>query len=162
ENEFINNSSAGLWATGIASFTLASTTNATHYSISAPSASTAGSAFTITVTALTGSNAVATNYTGTVHFTSSDGQAVLPADYTFTPGDAGVHTFTNGVTLKTAGVQSVTGTDTVTSTITGSANVSVSPGAASQLAFGQQPTNTAVNTAISPAPTVRIFDAFGN
>jgi len=28
---------------------------------------------------------LATKYTGTVHFTSSDGSATLPADYTFRP-----------------------------------------------------------------------------
>ena len=47
----------------------------------------------------------ATGYLGTVHFTSSDGPAVLPANYTFIAGDNGVHTFTT-VTLKTAGTQS--------------------------------------------------------
>ena len=51
-------------------------------------------------------------YTGTVHFTSSDVQAVLPADYTFTGPAAtrGSHTFS--ATLKTAGEQSITATDT--------------------------------------------------
>ena len=43
-------------------------------------------------------NAMATGYTGTVHFTSSDGAAVLPANSTLTNG---VGTFS--VTLKTAG-----------------------------------------------------------
>jgi len=41
-----------------------------------------------TVTAKTASGTTATDYTGTVHFTSSDGQAVLPADYIFTATDA--------------------------------------------------------------------------
>jgi len=65
----------------------------------------------------------ATGYTGTIHFTSTDGQAVLPANYTFTSStaatpnctsgcDQGIHTFTNGVVLKTAATQSVTATDT--------------------------------------------------
>ena len=45
---------------------------------------------------------MATNYTGTVHFTSTDSQAGLPGNYTFTSGDNGVHTFTNGITFKTA------------------------------------------------------------
>ena len=58
-----------------------------------------------------------TGYTGTVHLTSSDAQAVLPANYTFTGADAGTHAFS--VTLKTAGTQSITATDTVTVTITG-------------------------------------------
>ena len=60
----------------------------------------------------TSSGATDAGYTGTVHFTSSDAQAGLPADYTFTAADAGSHTFT--VTLKTAGTQSITATDTAT------------------------------------------------
>ena len=70
------------------------------------------------VTALDGSNNTVTSYTGTVHLTSSDGQAVLPGNYTFVAGDSGVHFFS--VTLKTAGSQSLTATDTATSSIAGS------------------------------------------
>src|SRR5262249_1423122 len=98
-----------------------------HLQVTGPSTTTARSPFTIPVTALDGNNTVLTGSTGTVHFTSSDGQRVVPADYMFTPGDAGSHTFINGVTLKTAGNQSVTATDTVTGSITGSLNVLVSP-----------------------------------
>jgi hypothetical protein len=98
---------------------------ATHFSITAPANTTAGSAFSVTVTALDANNNKATGYTGTVHFTSSDAAAVLPADYTFTSADAGVHTFTNAFTLKTAGSDTVTATDKTTSSITGSATVSV-------------------------------------
>jgi hypothetical protein len=36
---------------------------------------------------------------------ASDGQAALPANYTFSSSDAGKHTFT--VTLKTAATQSI-------------------------------------------------------
>jgi hypothetical protein len=60
-----------------------------------------------------------------VNFSSSDAKAILPANYTFTATDNGVHTFTNGVTLKTKGTQTVTVTDTVTSSITGTTSVSV-------------------------------------
>ncbi len=59
----------------------------------------------------------ATGYTGTVHFTSSDAAAILPANGTLTNG---VGTFS--VTLKTVGTQSITATDTVTTAITGRAN----------------------------------------
>ena len=90
-----------------------------------PNPTTAGTAHNVTVTAEDAAGNVTSAYTGTVHFTSSDGQAVLPGDYTFTAGDAGAHTFTNGVTLKTAGTQSITATDTVTGTITGTQSVSV-------------------------------------
>ena len=53
---------------------------------------------------------VLTGYLGTLHFTSSDGLAVLPADYTFTAADAGIHTFQ--VTFNTLGSQTITMTDT--------------------------------------------------
>jgi uncharacterized repeat protein (TIGR01451 family) len=93
---------------------------ATHFSVTAPANATAGTAFNVTVTALTATNTTATGYTGTVHFTSNDAQAVLPADSTLTNG---MGTFS--VTLKTAGAQMITATDTVTATITGSATVTV-------------------------------------
>jgi hypothetical protein len=58
------------------------------------------------------------SYLGTIHFTSSDPKARVPADYTFKATDAGTHVFS--VTLETSGTQSVTATDTVTKTIKGS------------------------------------------
>jgi hypothetical protein len=84
-----------------------------------PSSITAGTAGIFTVTAKYADGSVDNNYTGTVHFTSSDPQAVLPADYTFTADDAGVHSFS--ATLTTAGAQSITATDTayLTSSDTG-------------------------------------------
>ena len=54
-----------------------------------------------TVTAYDAYGNLATGYVGTVHFTSSDPKAVLPANDTFTAADAGVHTF--WVTLSTPG-----------------------------------------------------------
>ena len=87
---------------------------ATHFSVSAPGTATAGTAFSVTVTALDASNAVVTGYAGTIHFTSSDTQAVLPVNSTLTNG---VGTFS--ATLKTAGAQTIAATDTVTATITG-------------------------------------------
>jgi len=94
--------------------TVSAAATATHFSVTAPGAATVGTAFNVTVTALTASNATATGYTGTVHFTSSDAQAVLPANSTLTNG---VGAFS--VTLKTAGAQTVAATDTVTASITG-------------------------------------------
>src|SRR5205823_1692707 len=98
------------------------------------SSATAGSAFSVTVTARDQFANTATAYTGTIHFTSMDTQAVLAANYTFLAGDNGTHTFTNGVTLKTAGSQTVTATDTISSTITGnSGSISVTAASASTL-----------------------------
>jgi CSLREA domain-containing protein len=90
---------------------------ATHFLISAPASVTAGSAFSFTVTALDQFNNTATGYAGTVHFTSSDGSAVLPANSTLTNG-----TGTFSATLNTGGNQTITATDTVTSSITGTSN----------------------------------------
>jgi uncharacterized repeat protein (TIGR01451 family) len=106
--------------TGTSGTITVTSTAATHFSVTAPASATAGTAFNVTVTALTASNTTATGYTGTVHFTSSDTQAVLPADSTLTNG-----TGTFSVTLKTVGAQTITATDTVTPTITGSATVTV-------------------------------------
>src|SRR4029077_5847625 len=83
-----------------------------------PSPITAGTAGGFTVTAKDPYGNVVISYTGTIHFTSSDSQAVLPADYSFSAGDARAHTFS--ATLKTAGSQSITATDTVSGSVSGS------------------------------------------
>jgi len=85
----------------------------------------AGAAHSVTVTALDADGNVATGYTGTIHFTSSDAQAVLPGDYTFSAGDSGSHKFTGALTLKTAGARSVTVTDIAHSSIKGSRTITV-------------------------------------
>src|SRR5207302_1377057 len=112
-----------------------------------PASVTAGASSTFTVTAEDQSGKVATGYTGTVHFTSSDSQATVPADYTFTGADAGIHVFTNGVTFKTAGVQSITATDTTTGSINGSGSSTVTPAAAKSLHFSGLPASTVAGTA---------------
>src|SRR5262249_38633054 len=101
-------------------------------------AATAGDALAVTVSAVDAVGAVAPGYSSTVHFTSSDVQAGLPADYTFTPDDAGSHTFT--VTLKSSGLQSI-GVRELGGTIGGGANVIVTPGAVQSfaLAIGSGP-----------------------
>src|SRR5207245_9564921 len=104
-------------------------TTATHLTVSAPGSATAGNSFSLTVTALDAFNNTAAGYAGTVHFTSSDGVATLPANSTLTNG-AG----TFSATLKTAGSQTITGTDTITASITGTSNtIAVSTSAATHL-----------------------------
>src|SRR5262249_37404261 len=96
-----------------------------------PSSTTARDPQTFTVTILDHAGNVLTGYTGTVHFTGSDYQADLPADYQFTADDAGVHTFS--VTFKTAGWQWVSATDTAAPNLGGSQGLAVTPGAVSTL-----------------------------
>jgi hypothetical protein len=110
---------------------------ATHFSVSLPASTTAGAAFSFTITALDAFNNTAVGYQGTVTFSSSDPKRVLPANYKFTSADAGVHMFS--ATLRTAGSQSITATDTVTSTITGSSSMTVNPGAPFKLAIARFP-----------------------
>ena len=122
------------------------------------SSTTAGAAQTFTVTVLDNAGNVDTGYTGTLHFTSSDYQADLPADYTFTPLDAGVHTFT--VALKTAGWQSVTATDTALPTLNASQAASVTPGAVSTFQIGGFPSTVSAGGGGWFAVTAA--DAYGN
>ena len=51
---------------------------------------------------------LATQFHGTVHFTSSDPRALLPSDYSFTEAEGGSHDFT--ATLRTVGLQNITAT----------------------------------------------------
>src|SRR5262249_48321710 len=82
-----------------------------------PSPVTAGTSNSFTVMAKDPFGNTATGYTGTVKFTSSAAKAVLPANYTFTAADPGVHSF--AATLRSSGTQSITVTDTTNSSITG-------------------------------------------
>jgi hypothetical protein len=70
-----------------------------------------GVPFSVDVSATDGNGVVQTGYRGTVHFTSSDPQASLPPDYTFTAADQGTHRFVNQTTLRTAGLQGLTVND---------------------------------------------------
>lgn len=124
-----------------------------------PAFTTAGASQTFTVTAKDSNGNVVPGYRGTVHFTSNDPQATLPADYTFTLSDAGVHTF--NATFKTAGSVSVTATDTATSSISGTqSGITVNPAAASVLIVAGFPVSTTSGS--SQSFTVTLRDAYGN
>ena len=127
---------------------------ATHFMVSTPATATAGSAFNFTVTALDAFNDVDTAYSGTVHFTSSDGQATLPANSTLT---GGVGTFS--ATLKTASNQTITATDTVTSMTGTSGTTVVSPAAATHFTISA-PASATAGSAFNF--TVTALDAFNN
>jgi hypothetical protein len=91
-----------------------------------PSPTPAGAPQPFSLTAQDATANIATTYTGTVHFTSSDPRAALPIDYTFTAADHGTHAFS--ATLNTAGAQSLTAADTAAPAITGSqSGIAVNP-----------------------------------
>jgi len=123
---------------------------AVTFILTLPSVMGAGNAASATLTAYDSSYNIATGYTGTVHFTSTDGSATLPPDYTFTPGDAGVHAFPSGFTLFTPGSHIVTFTDTATATNTGSVGVTVGPPAPTGLS-ATATTTTSVSLTWNPS-----------
>jgi ELWxxDGT repeat protein len=126
-----------------------------------PASITAGVAGSFTVTAKNADGSTNSGYRGTVHFTSSDPQAVLPADYTFTAADGGVHTFS--ATLKTAGMRSLTATDTANGALTGTqTSVLVNPAAASRLLVNALVFAAEVWANASFSLSVSVVDAYGN
>ncbi|MEY2504879.1 MAG: hypothetical protein QOG27_1159, partial [Verrucomicrobiota bacterium] len=88
-----------------------------HFQVVAPTMCLRNTPCSFTVTARDQFNTTVTAYPGTVHFTSSDGSAVLPADGTLTNG-----TGSRSATFQTEGAQTITATDTVTPSITGTSN----------------------------------------
>ena len=90
---------------------------ATHFALVAPSTASVSSVFTFTVVALDSSNKTVAGYSGTLHFTSTDPQAMLLGNSTLTNGTA-----IFAASLKSPGLQTITATDTVTAGITGSSN----------------------------------------
>ena len=131
------------------------TYGAAHFMITAPGSTLAGSALVFTVTAEDALGATAASYTGTVHITSSDGQAIMSADGTLT-GGVGIF----GVTLRTAGNQTLTATDTTIGNLTGtSAAISVTGLAANHFAVSAPPTGI---TGKAMSFTVTAEDPFNN
>jgi hypothetical protein len=94
------------------------------------------------------------NLSGSIGWSSSlDGFLHTGAEFTRSDLSAGAHTITASVT--DAG--GLIGTASISLTVRADES-----GAATRLAFAQQPTTTAVGAAIEPAMTVRIEDAQGN
>ena len=121
---------------------------------------TAGSPTTLTLTALDAYGNVALGYGGTVAFQSTDANATLPATYTFNASDRGAHSFTGGVTLRTAGSQTLSANDTQLVGI--SSPLTVHPAAASALAFTGFPTAMLTCTNPATAFAVSVQDVYGN
>ncbi len=132
-----------------------SAAGATHLAVTAPTVATAGAAFTFTVTALDQFGNLATNYTGTVHFSSTDAAAELPPDTTLTAGMAQF-----SATLKTAAAATLTVADSLNGAIEGSAAISVN--AAPVMLFKVSGSPTTVNAGVPMLFTVVAQDQFGN
>ena len=128
---------------------------AVHLALSAPTSVTAGEALQFTVTATDSSNNPVTSLAGTVHVTSSDAGAVLPADSGLTNGNG-----TFSATLKTAGSQTISATVVGNSSISGTSSaITVGAAPVSHLAVSAPTTSTA---GASLQFTVTALDQFSN
>jgi len=95
---------------------------ATHFSVMPPASATAGSPLSFTVTALDANNQIVGGYSDPVQFTSTDGAATLPSDAILN----GTGTFS--ASLVTAGAQTITVSDSLKPSVTGtSATITISP-----------------------------------
>jgi hypothetical protein len=121
---------------------------------SLPASASAGTAFNITVSGVDAFNNIVTTYMGTVHFTSSDPQAILPSDKALQNGTGSFM-----VTLKTAGAQTITATDTANPALTATVSINVNPGAVANISVNAPP---AVTTNLSFMITASAVDSFGN
>lgn len=109
--------------TGHSSLITVNASAAASLRVSAPSDAVANASLSFTVTALDPSGNTANNYTGTVHFSSSDSKAVLPPDSQLT---SGIGNFS--LTFQTVGTQTLTATDSTNSSITGASGpIQVAP-----------------------------------
>jgi len=89
---------------------LISLKQATSFAVTgAPGVTVGNTPFNITVTAKNADDTVDTGYLGTIHFTSTDPAAILPAPYTFVPADNGVRSLP--VTLGSSGSHTITVSD---------------------------------------------------
>ena len=131
---------------------------ASKYAMSASTGTaTAGTSFSVTLTALDPYGNTDTNYASRVHFTSTDPSpgVALPPDSTLTNGRG-----TFSVTLDKAGAQTVTATDSANSSISGRASLTILAAAAANLGLGPVPASVRTTQAFSV--TVTLTDRFGN
>ncbi|MHB8875916.1 MAG: PKD domain-containing protein [Myxococcaceae bacterium] len=124
-----------------------------------PATMQAGVAAGFQLTARDGFGNVATDYTGTVSFTSSDPLATLPPPAGFTLANAGTRSFS--LTLATLGAQSLTATDgAMPPLVVTAGNIQVVAGPAASLAVSGVSSPTTAGS--SSDLTVEAKDALGN
>jgi len=121
-----------------------------------PPSTVAGTSLPVTVSAVDNHGNVATDFSGTVHFDSTDPKAQLPADFLFTTANLGSRTFP--VVLTKAASSTVTVSSTGLLSATGS--VIVRSASAAQVTLDGLPALVVVDEPQSLTVTVR--DAFGN
>ncbi len=95
----------------------------THFGVYAFGQAVAGSPTILNVVALDANNHTVAGYSGTVHFTSTDVYAILPANYTFNAADGGSHLFQT--TFGTIGLHTLAVNATANGSILGAVQLQV-------------------------------------
>ncbi len=135
---------------------------ATHLQVIVPESVQSGQSFDVIVEAEDASNRIATGFTDqvTLSLGTADAGATLPAAYTFTANDHGVHEFK--VTLAATGSQTIAATDTTTSNsvTAGSATTVVNPAPVATTIVVQTPEQAAVG--VAARVTVEVLDQSGH
>ena len=149
------NSVNNAWV-GMANVTVAPGT-AVALSVQAPATATAGQSRTVVLNVLDGGNNIATGYTGTVSFTSTDPNATLPPPTTLAPSDAGHVTLTNALVYRVGGNQTLTAT--ASGLNAGQALTNVTAANANALTLGGLADLAA---GANNSATLRAIDAYGN
>lgn len=122
-----------------------------------PVTTTVGDSIKFTVKAYGSDNKIKTDYTGTVTFSSTDVNAVLPADYTFKSTDYGSKDFS--ITLKSSGNQSLTVQDSAAG-VSKTSSIQVSYGMAT--AIGIMPENKQISAGDKVQFSVVASDNYNN
>jgi hypothetical protein len=140
---------------------------ATHFLVSSPGTDRAGQPIVFTVLAEDSFNNTAQGYSGTVAFSASDSQAVLPDSSPLTDG-IGVF----AAVLETAGAQTIIASDSVLSSVTGASNaITVNPAAAAKFNItAELPVYPGITSGPKSFATTRLLtnfsvtavDSFGN
>jgi uncharacterized protein (TIGR03437 family) len=119
----------------------------------------AGTSFNVTITALDQYGNLATGYTGTIHFSSTDVNPTLPGPVTLSSGSS-----TFQAVLRTAGTQTITVTDVGNSLSGTSESLTVVPGYPGiiRIVRGGSPQSTVVGTAFAVPLQVVVLDFFEN
>jgi FG-GAP-like repeat/Abnormal spindle-like microcephaly-assoc'd, ASPM-SPD-2-Hydin len=121
----------------------------------------AGEPFSVNANVFAAGGNPAATFTDTVHFTSSDAQAILPADYAYVPADNGSHVFS--VTLRTSGSRTVSVTDTKNISVSALQSVAIAPAAAAGIVAVAGSGQTAPLGATFASPLqAKVSDSFGN
>ncbi len=133
-----------------------------------PATGTAGSSYGFTVTTYSSGTTVATNYTGTITFSSSDPSLAFQGGgitYTFIGSDAGIHTFPsgNGVIFQKAATDTLVAADKTANIASPAVNIAIGAAAASSIInTGSTSQSAAIGAAFANPLPVLVADTYGN